>query len=422
MGVEKAEASKAFVLRLFYLGIVGGLLITKLTNVIYMIPLFLATIYLSLPRLKYLLSDDGGRSTLFLAIFSFSLPALMLPGVYFYAAFQHTGNPVFPYYNGIFKSIYFPHESWQFNFGPKTFFERIIYPYLAFADPVRLGEVKDLFPDVKLLTTFAFTVGASIALFFFKARLGEKEKALLFVTFVSFFIWQALFGYTRYAIALEIMLGLLLVILVDRLMMLQYRAYALIIIVPCFMFSLWQSIDIVKFNKKYDIAWRPLDISYPSWKSRFFSRDMFQKTTSYDASLAKKLADVDVIVQCVNPSSAYSQTFPELKNKPMLNFDKGWNGSMTSNENYVTQRDLSALRALGKIGVKTLSFAIVLNDTNKGMHSLTKCLDALDTERKQGRVLSIDEKVVVDNFVGDANQQLLVFLGKYHLHPAGSLR
>ena len=415
MGIGNEESSKAFVLRLFYLGILGGLLITKLTNVIYIIPLCLATIYLSLPRLEKLLNDEGEKATFFLAIFSFLLPVLILPGIYLFDAFQHTGNPVFPYYNSIFKAIYFPYESWQFNFGPKTLFERIIYPYIALADPIRLGEVKDLFPDVKLLTTFAFTVVASVALFFFKAQLVEKEKALLFVTFVSFFIWQALFGYTRYAIALEIMLGLLLVILVNRLMMLQYRMYALIIILPCFMFSLWKSIDIIKFNKIYDIAWRPLDISYLDWKSRFFSRDMLKKTTSYDALLAKKLVEVDVVVQCVNPSSVYSKTFPELENKPMLNFDKKSNGSMTSNENYINQRDLSALRALGKVGVEALSFAIVLNNTNKGMHSLTICFDALETERKHGRLLSVEEKIVVDNFVGDARQQLLVFLGKYHM-------
>ena len=99
----------------------------------------------------------------------------------------------------------------------------------------------------------------------------------------------------------------------------------------------------------------------------------------------------------------------------MLNFDKKSNGSMTSNENYINQRDLSALRALGKVGVEALSFAIVLNNTNKGMHSLTICFDALETERKHGRLLSVEEKIVVDNFVGDARQQLLVFLGKYHM-------
>jgi len=170
----------------------------------------------------------------------------------------------------------------------------------------------------------------------------------------------------------------------------------------------------MKFNKKYDIAWRPLDISYSDWKNRLFSSAILEKVTVYDASLAEKLKRVDVVVQCVNPSSVYSQTFPELKDKPMLNFDKGSNGAMTLNENYINQRDISALGALGKTEDKSVSFAIVLNDTNKGLHSLRICLETLDTERKQGRLLNIDEEILVNNFVGDTNQNLSVLIGRYH--------
>lgn len=164
-----------------------------------------------------------------------------------------------------------------------------------------------------------------------------------------------------------------------------------------------------------------MGVAYEDWRSRFFSREMFRKETIYDKSVAEKLQNVDIVVQCVNPSSAYFKTFPELKNKPMLNIDKGSNGAMTSNGNYIRKRDVSALNAVGKNGAGLMSFAIVLNDTNKGLHSQKICLDAMDAERKLGRILSIDEEVVVDNFVGDTNQQLLVFLGKYHFPAAGSL-
>jgi hypothetical protein len=39
---------------------------------------------------------------------------------------------------------------------------------------------------------------------------------------------------------------------------------------------------------------------------------------------------------------------------------------------------------------------------------------ALDQERKHGRLLDVDEKIVVDNFVGDSNQKLIILLGRYH--------
>ncbi|HWF58804.1 MAG TPA: hypothetical protein VN666_00590 [Nitrospira sp.] len=164
---------------------------------------------------------------------------------------------------------------------------------------------------------------------------------------------------------------------------------------------------------KYDLAWRPR-ISYSDWKGRFLSPGMLQKLTTYDASLAEKLEYVDVIVQCVNPSSAYSQTFPELNDKPMLNFDKRLNRDMTLNKYYVSRRDLSAKLSIGKAELDSLSFAIVLNDTNPRHNSLKKCQEALSTERKQGRILDIDESFVVDNFVGDTNQNLIVMVGRYH--------
>jgi len=204
MGHETSESNKAFLFRLLSLGFVASLLITKLTNVIYMIPFFFGSIYLSFFKWKIFFKQGTAKQTGLLGILVFILPIVASTGWHFFEAYRFTGNPVFPYYNGIFKSIYYPSHSWHFNFGPQNVLERIIYPYLAFVDPVRLGEVKDLFPDTKILTTFVFAIVAAAALLLFKCQLNKKEITFLFITFGSFFLWQVLFGYSRYGIALEV--------------------------------------------------------------------------------------------------------------------------------------------------------------------------------------------------------------------------
>lgn len=416
MGIEKTESSKAFILRLFYLGIVGGLLISKLTNVIYMIPFFLATIYLSLPRLKNLLNDEGGVSKLFIAIFSFSLPAFILPGVYLFDAFQYTGNPVFPYYNSIFKSIYYPYESWQFNFGPTTFIERLAYPFIAFRDPTRLGEVKDLFPDVKLLTTSAVSVILFAVVVVLKVQLNKRVMVFLAMNAGAFIVWQLLFGYSRYAIALEILLGLSVVVLINRIILAHnFSNYAYLILAPLLLIVLMQSISIGAFNRKYDIAWRPLDVTFRQWKDMFFDKSIFGKFTVYDDSLGDKLRRVDVVIQCINPSSMYAQTIPDLHGKPLLNFDKGNNAAMTTNYNYIFERNQRALIDAGQVNGGSLSFAVVLNDTNKDLNSLSRCLDALQVESDNRRSFSIDEKLYINNFVGDYGKNLTILMGVYNL-------
>jgi len=410
LGFKTAKSTSAFVWQFFTLGSIFGLLSTKLTNVIVIIPLFIATAYIFLIADRKHFVGVAGSYRRHFAVPAFMLPALVLTAPYFYEAFKLTANPVFPYYNSIFNSVFYPRHSWAFDYGPTSFVERVFYPYFALFNPNLLGQVKDLYPDVKLITTFGFIVIAFAAVLLRKIRLNENENILLLVSLGGFVGWQLLFGYSRYAIALEMLMGLSAVILVNRLIQGQTGYLVGSLIVAYASISLWQSFTISQFNLKYDIAWRTSNISYDEWKNRFLSSAIFEKETKYSLEVAKKLKNVDVVVQCVNPSSAYFKTFPDLMGKPMLNFDKGWNGLMTSNENYIKKRDESALDAIEKKGADYINFAIVLNGTN----SKKGCLDALDSERKQGRVLSIDEVVFVDNFVGDTSHQLLVFLGKYH--------
>ena len=240
---------RSFFVCMIALGLVAGLLSTKLTNAIYMLPLFAATIYLVGNAIRS--PRNGGQSRfMILALFVYLILFAVLPGYYFFDAFQRTGNPLFPYYNSIFHSPFFPSTSWKFNFGPTSLLQKLFYPYFVLLNPSLLGEVKDFFPDIKLITTFIFTLACTAFLFYRRTNFNKKELLLLFVVFISYAIWQVTFGYTRYAIALEYLLGLLSIILVNRIIV--YNSFFKLLVIAYFLIVSFQSVNILKFNKKYD--------------------------------------------------------------------------------------------------------------------------------------------------------------------------
>jgi hypothetical protein len=432
------------------LGIISALLLSKLVNCIYLIPLFLATFYLGFAIFK---SPNYQQSKYFtlLAILLLVLPIIILPGYYFYSVFEKTGNPLFPYYNAIFHSPFYPFKSWPFNFGPTSLMQRIFYPYFVIRDPRILGECQEALPNLKLITTLLFSCIGMIFVLFKKIKLHEKERILLFIAFSSYVLWQVFFGYNRYGIALEFLLGLSAITLVNKISLPTKNNYLLKgLVLSYFIFALYQSIVIIK-HTQYEASWRPHfiyqsiittikhtkhevarklhltaifrhtkhtvadrpNLAYAQWKKQFFSQKIFAKYTIYDAKIAAKLKHVDVIIQCVNPSSGYFLTLPDLMNKPMMCFDRNWNHDLTSNKNYTTARDSLISGFFQK---KLINFAIVINDSDTKEYNIAAgCSKALNENREMGYTFNIQDALIIDNFVGDFTQKLTVILGKLHL-------
>lgn len=397
-------------------GVIGGLIATKLTNLMYLIPLSLVTIVSTATTRDYfnVKKKWGIKYHTAGVILVYSLSFMAVVGYHFYFAFVQTGNPVFPYYNSVFKSIFFPPVNWEFNFGPRTWHERFFYPYFVFSNPVLLGEVKDFFPDLKLITGMLMSFVAFIFVIVSGIRFSRNESIIFFVTYLSYVIWQVLFGYSRYAIALEFLIGISLVILANKIFSMPRRWLEKSGLVVFLFFQLWQSAHILRFNSIYDIAWRP-NIGFSEWSQRIQSPHLFSSYTSVDAETSKLLGRVDVVVQCVNPSSAYALTIVELMNKPLLNFDIGSNGAITLNEKYIEVRDLRLIVPAISMGNNVIKFAIVINDTNKGLRSREGCMNAIAMQASRGHKLIIDSELSINNFVGDDRQTLTVFLGSYAL-------
>ncbi|MGD9947271.1 MAG: hypothetical protein AB7U29_02190 [Desulfobulbus sp.] len=410
----KASSISALFAHTTLLGLLTGLLCTKLTNIIYVLPLFFSTLAAGISALNKLHVSAPSRTALS-ASFFYILALLPLPALYWLDAYLQTGNPLFPYYNDIYQSPYYSTARWAFNYGPTTWIQRAFYPLFAIADPKLLGEVKDLFPDLKLIIAWIFFLCLLIVLFFRKQRWQLQEAFFIAMIIFSFLLWQGLFGYVRYAIALEYLLGLGIILLVVKIGETGFPAKATILLYG--LLAAGQSVSILSFNSHYDIAWRPAGLPTTEIIKAWSAPTFFARQTSYPDDIASTLRNTEIVLQCVSPSSAYPVTFPELRDKPMLNLFLGTVSAIPFTAAYAQQRDGVALAALDKTNSNRLNFALIVNDTNKPLNLFETCKKTLAQIHDEGGSVHVTNHFVVDNFVGDTRQQLQLLTGEYTPAP-----
>jgi hypothetical protein len=119
--------------------------------------------------------------------------------------YRRTGNPIFPLYNGIFKSPFWPQgAAFDPRWGPHGFFEALVWPFIMFLHPERLSE----FPyySGRLALGFIFAIVCLVI-----ARRQPNIRGLAFITLAAAILWSASSGYIRYALYLELTSGILLI-------------------------------------------------------------------------------------------------------------------------------------------------------------------------------------------------------------------
>ena len=142
-------------------------------------------------------------------------------------------NPLFPYYNSIFKSPYFSLINFSDNrFVPKSIFQAVSYPFLwAFKKHPSLELV---FQDLRWLIIFILII-ISVIIFILKHnslfKLNQHandsisthsdtsintNKYIILITIFSFIIWLLQFGYQRYLLPLELISGLSIFCLLEQ--------------------------------------------------------------------------------------------------------------------------------------------------------------------------------------------------------------
>ncbi len=120
--------------------------------------------------------------------------------------FRVTGNPVFPIANVFFMSPYWPmHGGWDYRWGPRTFWETMIWPLLIWFHPERHSELAVYSGRL----SFGFVVAFAGLMFAWR---HPRTRTLCFVLISSALLWSAAAtGYSRYGLCQEMLAGITIV-------------------------------------------------------------------------------------------------------------------------------------------------------------------------------------------------------------------
>lgn len=193
-------------------GVLAGVAVgLKLTTLPYLIALTGVVTIMVLgksARVRDAAAFAGGATLGFLAV----------AGYWCWQMWRHFENPLFPLANHIFKSPYLPPEAIRdLRWAAHGLSDYLSPPLLmALGATSRLQEIP--FRDSRfLLVAIAGLAWMALRLARKRAALAPAESLLLFYALTAYLIWLAAFYYYRYAVVLEYLAPLLLVILVRAL-------------------------------------------------------------------------------------------------------------------------------------------------------------------------------------------------------------
>jgi hypothetical protein len=135
-------------------------------------------------------------------------------GPWYWMMWRYSGNPVFPYFNDLFKSpLVGPGSFRDENFLPKGWFAKLFYPFLFSKDSMLVAEWK--FRDIHVLLAYITVPVAAICALFRRPTDRQlvdpiKARLLLVMAAVTYLVWVNLFGIYRYLVPLEILSGVVI--------------------------------------------------------------------------------------------------------------------------------------------------------------------------------------------------------------------
>jgi hypothetical protein len=193
---ETADKGRSLVkIALFF----GLSLAFKLTNVCFVLPIAL----LLLVELWRVFRDEKRRPSVANAVLA--AIAVVLPGLYFYIyMYRETGNPLFPYYNQIFKSaLSLPIAYVDHVHGPANIFQKVFWPIVSFIYPERLSAMGSAAYSGRLNLGFILACA-----FLFSRSTPRVLRKINFVTVLATLLWSFTSGDIRYALFSETLCGI----------------------------------------------------------------------------------------------------------------------------------------------------------------------------------------------------------------------
>jgi hypothetical protein len=187
--------------------LIGASVAPKLTNVVFAFGLVAAAIAATRPLAALGCIALGG-----------AMGSLLAGRWWSFLLWRDFGNPVFPLFNGIFPSPELSSVNiLDRQFIPHGWLDGLAYPFYWLAGDNRSSEYA--FRDARFavaLVLLAVAVGTSLIRRV--ALLNRRDVQFISFFVVSYAIWLMLFSIQRYAVALELLCGPLIVLLLVRIL------------------------------------------------------------------------------------------------------------------------------------------------------------------------------------------------------------
>jgi len=196
-----------------------------------------------------------------------ALGFLFFQGYWSYKLYVLTGNPLFPFFNGLFRSPLFPTESQSVGrFVPATFTDFLAIPL----DLARYASWAHLEMPAPTIVPLAAAIAALIFVCKWLMEFARRRRfaliaprptlQLLAFCAISAVLWALTSGNSRYAIPLFLLLGPVLALVVNALCP---RRYAILIVWIVLLFQLFMTWDarIQRWrSQQWTPEWVPTDI------------------------------------------------------------------------------------------------------------------------------------------------------------------
>lgn len=132
----------------------------------------------------------------------------LVAGPWYWQVWQHLGNPLFPQFNGLFKSpLAAPVSIADTRWLPRNLGEHLLWPLLFTLKPQRIGDLGLVQALWAVLYALVLIAAARAVLRRRVAGVGLDRSATVVLVFVAtaYVLWQAIFSIHRYLVVLELL-------------------------------------------------------------------------------------------------------------------------------------------------------------------------------------------------------------------------
>lgn len=341
---KKLTDQNRLTVTLFFFLLTSVLIAYKLTSLPYILILGLCFI---IRNYTYLLKEKQ------LILFAFL--SLLFPSIYLIYNYTETLNPIFPFYNKLFKSDLYPIENFRDRrWGPANILEVFYYNIICATNPVRNNEW-GLFSG-RLLAEYLLILFSLVTLVYNKFKIKDSFTRIVIATSVIALLlnYMLLFttGYYRYGIIIEMLFGINLVLW--SLYFFQHKKYIL--------FSLVIVLSLVQCVNSFNVIYKhQVNVSWYQYKSlrngnhgtelknqlKLLFRDRQTKVEQQIASLkidAFLSSDCDGYSRSFSPGTPiYNVTSYGNRKETIIHFEKNVIDTLTQRHNVYSLARLESL-------------------------------------------------------------------------------